>query len=1136
MKKNKLWIVLGMHRSGTSVMSRALSVLGAHHGRHMTAAAQDNPKGFWEDSEVVAFNDSLLALLGLGWFDVATLPQGIFELPLWNKKIEQAKELMRDRFLDCSCFALKDPRLCRLLPFWQTVWADLDLEVRYIFCLRDPAGVAQSLATRNMFSPGYSSALWLRYVLDAIQAVTQTNVVLVVDYAQLLLNPMVQLERMAHHLGSQCDINKLTHFSDSFLDNSLDHGLLVGDSPLCELASACYSEIKNLDVIGSADLQKHVHYDDTLGILTHAMREDARYVDGLHNSQTWHYIQSRYDQEIFDLNSQIPRVDSAISELSKVTRGEIVRLDSDMNELRKITHGEIVRFDGLVEGLVNSNTIHSQWLTQVVSQHSDINESFANKIAGLEENHAEQQSALTHFSTTQVELIEVLKEQRQILRDRIQQQNEQINRLFMTMYWKRRVIKRILASGYHRTKPLLHRLRPWLPIQLVNHIKSFIDHRILSPSVYAPIEGIPVPLSGIVHDRVVFSDAKIQKALDVAGSQFDVIVFPVIDWAFRVQRPQHLARELGALGHRVFYLSTTFYPSKQPGFVLLDNPVPNVFVCQLNLSGVHPVIYQTLPTGKVLNQLRLSLDNMRTVLNIKESVSIIDLPFWHKVADVIPANYIIYDCMDYHPGFSTNSDVLHQQEQQLLHDADLVITTSERLSEYISEERENIVIRNGAEVSFFSGKTDAKLYKTQRKVVGYYGAISEWFDIELVIACAQTYPEWDFLLVGGTFGCDISVAEKIPNIHFTGEVPYADLLGYLNAFDICTIPFKLVELTLCTNPVKVYEYLAAGKPVVATAMPEVLLINEMVHIGLNQKHYIEKLATAMAEVEDEALACSRSEWANQHDWSSRADQLSVEISKVQPKVSVIVLTYNNLDLTKACLHSIEKHSHYYNMELILVDNASSDDTPQYLTEYAKLHNNVIVCLNQDNLGFSAGNNVGLKIATGDYIVILNNDTYVTDGWLHGLIRGLRRNPKLGLVGPVTNNIGNEAKININYSNMDEMVIASRAWTRSHVGQTYPARAAAFFCVMFSRVVYEKVGLMEEAFGIGFFEDDDYCNRVREANYEVAIVEDVFVHHHLSASFNKLKAEKKQELFEKNKAIYEAKWGSWIPHQYRPGIN
>jgi GT2 family glycosyltransferase len=88
------------------------------------------------------------------------------------------------------------------------------------------------------------------------------------------------------------------------------------------------------------------------------------------------------------------------------------------------------------------------------------------------------------------------------------------------------------------------------------------------------------------------------------------------------------------------------------------------------------------------------------------------------------------------------------------------------------------------------------------------------------------------------------------------------------------------------------------------------------------------------------------------------------------------------------------------------------------------------------------------------------------------------------------------------------------------------------CVMFTRKVYEKVGPLDEAFGRGFFEDDDYCRRVEQPGLSVVCAEDVFIHHHLSAPFNKLKSADRQALFEQNKAIYEAKCGTWTPHTYK----
>ena len=208
--------------------------------------------------------------------------------------------------------------------------------------------------------------------------------------------------------------------------------------------------------------------------------------------------------------------------------------------------------------------------------------------------------------------------------------------------------------------------------------------------------------------------------------------------------------------------------------------------------------------------------------------------------------------------------------------------------------------------------------------------------------------------------------------------------------------------------------------------------------------------------------------------------------------------------------------------------------PDFLRQWARGRDNVTLVLNAENLGFAGGNNTGLAAATGDVLVMLNNDTHVTEGWLLSLTRHLRDDSSLGLIGPVTNNIGNEAKVDLDYGDMDEMLEVARSYTSNRFRQLLRVPTVAFFCVAMRREVYEKVGGLDEAFGVGFFEDDDYCRRVHEAGYDIAIAEDVFIHHHLSASFDALGAARKQELIERNKAGYEAKWGEWTPHVYRPG--
>jgi GT2 family glycosyltransferase len=425
-------------------------------------------------------------------------------------------------------------------------------------------------------------------------------------------------------------------------------------------------------------------------------------------------------------------------------------------------------------------------------------------------------------------------------------------------------------------------------------------------------------------------------------------------------------------------------------------------------------------------------------------------------------------------------------------------------------------------------------------VIGYFGAIAEWFDLELVRKVALAHPDKRVLLIGSDTAGAAEALAGLPNVRFVGEVPYARLPYWLHGFDVALLPFRVIDLTMATNPVKVYEYLAAGKPVVAVDLPEMAQFDGLVRVARDHEDFVAGVAAALdvhatpAAAED---AVARRLFAEGQTWSHRALELDSALATIEePLVSVVVLTYNNLDFSRNCLFSIEEYSDYPNLEVIVVDNASADGSVEWLREWEQEpsragHRRRLV-LNEANLGFAAGNNVGLRVATGEFLVMLNNDTYVTRGWVRTLCAHLRRDRTLGIVGPVTNNIGNEAKLEIGYDDIVAMHRVAGEYTRAHPGGEIALRTAAFFCVAMPRHVFERVGELDEAFGVGFFEDDDYCRRVELAGWRVACAEDVFVHHHLSASFDQLKAEAKKKLFDANKAIYEAKWGAWQPHEYR----
>jgi GT2 family glycosyltransferase len=254
---------------------------------------------------------------------------------------------------------------------------------------------------------------------------------------------------------------------------------------------------------------------------------------------------------------------------------------------------------------------------------------------------------------------------------------------------------------------------------------------------------------------------------------------------------------------------------------------------------------------------------------------------------------------------------------------------------------------------------------------------------------------------------------------------------------------------------------------------------------------------------------------------------------IEGRAAVIVISYNDPGRLRECLESLLANTDYPDYHVIVVDNASAEPVPQYLRELAQAKPRVEVVFNTANLGFAAANNLGLQLATdAEFVVLLNQDTVVPPGWLTGLLRHARR-PEVGLVGPVTNWTGNEAKIDVTYTALREMPAFAEAYTRAHRGQTFEIKMLAMFCVAMRRSVAHELGPLDERFGQGMFEDEDYARRARQAGYQVICAEDVFVHHDGRASFGRLPPGEYHALFEHNRRLFEEKWGEpWVPHQLR----
>ncbi|MGQ9574148.1 MAG: methyltransferase domain-containing protein [Thermoguttaceae bacterium] len=205
--------------------------------------------------------------------------------------------------------------------------------------------------------------------------------------------------------------------------------------------------------------------------------------------------------------------------------------------------------------------------------------------------------------------------------------------------------------------------------------------------------------------------------------------------------------------------------------------------------------------------------------------------------------------------------------------------------------------------------------------------------------------------------------------------------------------------------------------------------------------------------------------------------------------SIIILTHNQLDCTRQCVESIGRYTDEP-YELVFVDNGSSDGTVEYLRGIpgAKL------IANRHNLGFPAGVNQGIRAASGPQVLMLNNDCIVTTGWLDRLLRALYSEPDVGLVGPCSNCVSGPQQVAAGYEDLARLDSFAWDFCRAADRCYEPAERLVGFCLLVKREVIDRIGLLDERFGLGCYEDDDFCRRALKAGYRLLIVRDSFVHH------------------------------------------
>jgi len=437
----------------------------------------------------------------------------------------------------------------------------------------------------------------------------------------------------------------------------------------------------------------------------------------------------------------------------------------------------------------------------------------------------------------------------------ITSKNEELNRIYNSNFWK-------VASKYYALKELSAVL-PF--VKLVRNLKQNGILGTVQKINRKSTEKLKKIQSEKVHKNVL------RQILQKYPNETIIILPMLVDWNIPLfQRPQHLAKNLAREGYLYFYCT---------GNMQYDN-----------VNGFEEVSQRCYLTNRF--DLVDQIEERRKFYDLSSTDNITDWEFVTQRLD--RGDGIIYQYIDEISddlsGFKIPEKTWKKHFHVLKDERCIVIPSATKLENDVKKYRTKNykLVTNGVEINHFSQTIayDAypdeikKIVDKQKAVIGYFGAFASWFDYALVAKLAAQREDLEIVLLGWDYDGSIKKAgfEAYENITVLGPIDYQELPKYAACFDVSTIPFMINDITESTSPIKLFEYMAMGKPIVTTDMPECRKYKSVL-IGKTHEEYIDKIDQALALKDDSEYKQILVKEAHENSWETKAKDIAVMIEQ-----------------------------------------------------------------------------------------------------------------------------------------------------------------------------------------------------------------------------------------------------------------